>query len=228
MAKSITVLLDAGGVIIDETDIESYYAELISSIISEKIMPYTIDDYRRDLGDALNSYCSSVYRYILWKQCNPDLRLYHDLWEQVAEDKEKNRPSLKLSEGISDELEILSKSLKIGIAGQYGTEIIDLLRAEKLIDYFDYPFTQDEFEITKPDPRFYEAILNLIGISADKAIMVGDRIDKDIAPAKYLGMKTVRIKTGIHINQKPRIPEEIPDLELNGINGMAAAILDRF
>ena len=41
--------------------------------------------------------------------------------------------------------------------------------------------------------------------------MVGDRIDKDIIPAKMVGMKTIRIKTGIHKNQEPRIPKEIPD-----------------
>jgi ribonucleotide monophosphatase NagD (HAD superfamily) len=47
--------------------------------------------------------------------------------------------------------------------------------------------------------------------------MVGDRIDKDIIPAKMVGMKTIRVKTGIHKNQKPRIPEEIPDLTVNEI-----------
>jgi len=30
-------------------------------------------------------------------------------------------------------------------------------------------------------------------------------------------MKTIRIKIGIHKNQEPRIPEEIPDLTVNKI-----------
>jgi len=47
--------------------------------------------------------------------------------------------------------------------------------------------------------------------------MVGDRIDKDIIPAKMVGMKTIRIKIGIYKNQEPRIPEEIPDLTVNKI-----------
>ena len=47
--------------------------------------------------------------------------------------------------------------------------------------------------------------------------MVGDRIDKDIIPAKMVGMKTIRVKTGIHKNQEPRIPNEIPDLTVNKI-----------
>jgi ribonucleotide monophosphatase NagD (HAD superfamily) len=44
--------------------------------------------------------------------------------------------------------------------------------------------------------------------------MIGDRIDKDIIPAKAIGMKTIRIRTGIHKNQEPRIPEEIPDITI--------------
>ena len=45
--------------------------------------------------------------------------------------------------------------------------------------------------------------------------MVGDRIDKDIIPAKLVGMKTIRIRTGIHKNQEARTPEEIPDITVN-------------
>jgi ribonucleotide monophosphatase NagD (HAD superfamily) len=39
--------------------------------------------------------------------------------------------------------------------------------------------------------------------------MVWDRIDKDIIPAKMVGMKTVRIRTGIHKTQEARTPEEM-------------------
>ena len=51
-----------------------------------------------------------------------------------------------------------------------------------------------------------------------------DRIDKDVIPAKQVGMKTIRIRVGLHKNQLPRIPLEIPDAELDGISGLAAAV----
>jgi putative hydrolase of the HAD superfamily len=47
--------------------------------------------------------------------------------------------------------------------------------------------------------------------------MIGDRIDKDIIPAKIVSMKTIRVRTGIHKNQEPRTPDEIPDLTVNKI-----------
>jgi 8-oxo-dGTP diphosphatase/putative hydrolase of the HAD superfamily len=45
--------------------------------------------------------------------------------------------------------------------------------------------------------------------------MIGDRIDKDIIPAKMVGMKTIRIKVGIYKNQEPRIPEEMAEITIN-------------
>ena len=80
-----------------------------------------------------------------------------------------------------------------------------------------------DFKITKPDPRYLEQITRKIGALPDECIMVGDRIDKDIIPAKQLGMKTILLRTGIHKYQKPRVPFEIPDKELPGIVGLAQA-----
>ena len=51
--------------------------------------------------------------------------------------------------------------------------------------------------------------------NAEESIMVGDRIDKDIIPAKLIGMKTIRIRTGIHKNQEPRTPDEIAEITVN-------------
>jgi ribonucleotide monophosphatase NagD (HAD superfamily) len=55
--------------------------------------------------------------------------------------------------------------------------------------------------------------------------MVGDRIDKDIIPAKQLGMKTIRVRWGLHRNQNPRSDEEHPDIELNSVVGLAKSIM---
>jgi len=60
-------------------------------------------------------------------------------------------------------------------------------------------------------------ILEKCKCKSEESIMVGDRIDKDVIPAKMIGMKTIRIKNGIYKNQEPRIPEEKPDITVEGI-----------
>ena len=50
------------------------------------------------------------------------------------------------------------------------------------------------------------------------------RIDNDIVPAKLLGMRTVLIRTGRHINQQPRSWDEIPDQQATNAAGILTAI----
>ena len=46
----------------------------------------------------------------------------------------------------------------------------------------------------KPDPGIYRAALATLGVPATAAIMVGDSLDKDCAPARGLGMRTVWLR----------------------------------
>ena len=55
-------------------------------------------------------------------------------------------------------------------------------------------------------------------------IMVGDRIDNDIAPAKALGMATILLRGGRHRRQRPRSPAEEPDAVVTDVFELEAAI----
>ena len=89
---------------------------------------------------------------------------------------------------------------------------------------FRFPFIQDDFPLTKPDPRYYEQVAETCGAAPGECIMVGDRVDNDIVPPKILGMKTVLVRTGLHRGQQPRMPSERPDVEIGSVVGLGAAV----
>jgi putative hydrolase of the HAD superfamily len=64
-----------------------------------------------------------------------------------------------------------------------------------------------------------------LNVEPSECLMVGDRIDNDIVPAKVLGMRTVLFRTGRHIAQQPRSADEVPDVEAWDVAGMEAAIV---
>ncbi|MBN9087607.1 MAG: HAD hydrolase-like protein [Reyranella sp.] len=64
------------------------------------------------------------------------------------------------------------------------------------------------------------------GVPPADCIVVADRLDRDIAPAKALGMATIRFRTGRYRKQKPRSPAETPDAEVTDVAGLEAAILE--
>jgi putative hydrolase of the HAD superfamily len=55
-------------------------------------------------------------------------------------------------------------------------------------------------------------------------LMIGDRIDNDIVPARLLGMRTIRFRCGRHAAQEPRSWNELPDAEVTTVDDLVAAI----
>lgn len=212
-----TILLDAGGVILDETEFEQARAKAAVETLSPIVPGYDLDSYWADVDDAVRCHTPHVYQYVLWKHCAGDLEAfeliraeYNVLWKQ-------HEPGLRLMAGMDRVLRDLATDFDLVIAAQYGKNLLDLLEKHDLIGLFLNTLTQDDFSITKPDPRYYEQILARSGRTAGQSIMVGDRIDKDVIPAKMLGMKTIRVRTGIHIRQEPRTPGEFPDADIRNV-----------
>ncbi len=56
-------------------------------------------------------------------------------------------------------------------------------------------------------------------------IFVGDRLDRDIAPAKARGMATVQFRSGRYRRQRPRNATETPDAVVTDVRELEAAIL---
>ena len=217
---SVNIFLDAGGVILDETSFEEKSAEIITKIIKGFNNDYTIENYWNDADEAVYRYVPKVYDYILYKHLGGK----GDFTKSKAEYKETLKNAhlgFQLTHGIREFLAGLSGIYNIGILGQYGKDFRDYLESENLLLYFTYTEIQDNYPITKPDPRYFEAILKKDNCNPIESIMVGDRIDKDIIPAKMTGLKTIRIKTGLHRNQEPRIPEEIPDMTVKKITDIS-------
>lgn len=223
--KITTVFLDAGGVILDESEHEQARAELASELLRPVVPCYSPTQYWRDVEEAVGLLIPSAYQYVFWKYLKGEKRLFDKLFGTYKEEWEKRKPPLKLNSGFEKEVKTICKSFKIGIAGQYGKDVLELLEKHLILDCFTYRFTQDDFSITKPDPRYYEQILKKCGVAPGECIMVGDRIDKDIIPARQVGMKTILVRSGLYKNQQPRIPFEIPDAELHSIIGLIEAVL---
>jgi len=222
--KVTTVLLDAGGVILDETEHEAGIAAAIVAGLRPIVPGYDLDAYRRDTDEAVRCFVPRVYPYVVFKHLGRDAARSERVFAECMAAWRADRPPLRLTAGIEDELRRLASRFRVGLAGQYGAEILDLLAEHDLLDTLSWRFTQDDFDITKPDPRFYERIAAAAGVSPSECVMVGDRIDKDVIPARMVGMKTVRVRLGLHREQEARLPEEQPDTELTTVSGLAKAV----
>jgi len=66
---------------------------------------------------------------------------------------------------------------------------------------FDTVIYCAELNAPKPTHKSFIEAVNRLNVSFDNVIMVGDRIDHDLIPAKQLGMLTYRVRRGIYSSQ---------------------------
>lgn len=111
----------------------------------------------------------------------------------------------------------LSKNYKLGIIANQTDGLIERLKAYGISDMFSVVISSWDEGIMKPDPRLFEIAVERSGFFANECVMVGDRLDNDIKPAKMLGMKTVRVLQGFGKVQKPLDESFIPDVTVSGI-----------
>ena len=209
----LNIFLDAGGVILDETEFENNSAEIITEIIHRHNKKYVMENYWKDVEEAVYRFVPKVYDYVLYKNIG-HIENFRAA-KQEYKNKIKLNNTLELMDGITEFLVDFSKNYRIGILGQYGIAFRDFLENKNILKYFTYKEIQDDYKTTKPDIRYFEAVLKNCNCKAEECIMIGDRIDKDIIPAKLVGMNTIRVKTGIHRNQEPRTPDETADVTVN-------------
>ncbi len=177
------IFFDVGGTLVDETD--SFRRRVMLTVeIQEKCgNPVTsayLEKAMRESALAGGSYFRGAMKNLGIKEFAP--------YDCIGE---------KLYPEVKEVLATLSKSYRLGIIANQprGTE-------QRLIDYGVRDFislvlSSDEEGLEKPDPEFFLRALERANCRAEDAVMVGDRPDNDIVPAKALGMKTVRITQGL-------------------------------
>lgn len=105
----------------------------------------------------------------------------------------------------------------LGVIANQGLGTEKRLEAWGIHKYFDSITASAEEGIAKPDPEMFLRALKRSGGSAESSVMIGDRLDNDIAPAKALGMKTVWIKQGFSAYSSPTRSEEQPDYTISDL-----------
>jgi HAD superfamily hydrolase (TIGR01549 family) len=107
-------------------------------------------------------------------------------------------------QGAERVLQALSQRYRIGvIANQSGGTEARLTRWG-LMPFVSICLSSTETGLEKPDPAIFRLALAQARSGPRYAVMIGDRLDNDIRPARLLGWKTIRILQGFAQFQFPR------------------------
>jgi len=134
---------------------------------------------------------------------------YHNTKTSIAPFPDAPRTLLQLREG-GNRLFVASN----GSAIKQWDKLIRL----RLALYFEDVFVSGELGVEKGG-SFYRKILKTLDAKPQDCIMVGDREDADIAPAKSIGILTIRVRSGKYASM-----ESTADFQVDGISQIPALL----
>ena len=224
------VLFDVGGPL----DTEVIHERLTDAHIREALAAegVTVGDAEYAAANrwAVDSFAWNTYQAIIWLLTGGDAERSRRAFAAVAgrsEERVATRGGLELRAGIPELLaELAARGLRLGLAANQPASVIARLDRAGIGRYFDHREVSAIHGYRKPDVRLFLRACEALGMEPAGCVMVGDRIDNDIAPARLLGMRTVLFRTGRHIDQQPRSWDEVPDAEVSDVGGLRAALLD--
>jgi len=216
MDKLTTILFDVGWPIVDEIEVHKFWNSRIKQLVGDNTGRKVTDSKISRLEDeSIVCYAPSMFSYTIWHLVKPDRELFYKIRNLFYGTSYVQH--YRIQPGVRDVLQKLHGKFKLGIAANQPEEAYRFLDKEGVLQYFDSTQVSDEIGYSKPDLRMFQKVLDNLGSRAEESLMVGDRPDNDIVPAKLLGMKTVRLMVGPHKNQQIRTPLEEPDYTIDKI-----------
>lgn len=113
---------------------------------------------------------------------------------------------------------LVDKGYKLGIIANQKIGTAERLESWGLRQYFEVIAASAEIGYAKPDKEIFEKALELAKCTAAESVMVGDRLDNDIIPAKAIGMKTVWVKNGLAQYQGSELGEGVADYQIGSLS----------
>ena len=218
------VLFDVGGPL----DLEIAFEAAIDADIRDGLERegFVVDDASWEAAHryAVDTFAPSLYRALIWRLTAGDRTASERIYEWM-EARSHGRDLFELRPGIGAVLEALQqRNLKLGLAANQPAAVIERLERHGIGSYFEGQGISGIYGYRKPDVRLFLRVCEDLGVDPGDCIMVGDRIDNDVVPAKLLGMYTVLLRTGRHAAQQPRSWDEVPDYEVRDAAGILTAI----
>lgn len=220
------VLFDVGGPI----DLEFAWESAVDGAIASAcgLEGIRVDQAAVDEASeaAVAAFAADAYAHMIETLCGGDPRTIERVRQRVRA-MVSNLEVFQLRPEIDGLLRRLrDRGLALGIVANQPERVRARLGRAGIDGLFGHHGLSGVTGFSKPDPRAFLSAAEALGAAPAECIMVGDRIDNDIAPAKALGMAAIQLRGGRHRRQRPRHRAEEPDAVVTDVPELEAAILD--
>jgi putative hydrolase of the HAD superfamily len=107
-------------------------------------------------------------------------------------------------------LERLRPEARLGVVSNFYGNLEVLLEEARLRPLFDVVVESARVGVAKPDRRIFALALERLGLPPGAVTMVGDNFERDLRPAKALGMRTAwLVRDGAAVPPEPGVADRV-------------------
>jgi HAD superfamily hydrolase (TIGR01509 family) len=183
------VFLDIGGVMYDD----SVYARSWNTALRESGADFTDAEFDEEYARARAAQAGSFRRRLAHRFLGPGADM--EPVERLAAAHWAYPPEA-LYPDVLPCLEALSGRYRLGILANQPGHVREALVRDGIDRFIEIWGVSDELGLAKPDPRMFAHALHLAGEEPHRVVMVGDRLDYDVRPAREIGMRAVWVLRG--------------------------------
>ena len=211
------IFFDLGWTLVDETEAHRARFDVTRGHLAQFGLQHSVDELMQMCERAATDFAPSPFRGMLTRLNLSDVQI-----ATVMGSVRYTMENEELYPGVPELLATLSDLFKLGVIANQSKGTQERLMCWRIRDHFSLVFASAELGLSKPDPQIFAGALSEAKCEPEEAIMIGDRLDNDIGPAKSQGWKTVRVLQGFSRFQEPRSPHEIPDINISEIGELSA------
>ena len=217
--KAKWIFFDLGWTLVDETGAHRARLEQTRDHLASWGHAYSVEELIGLCERAATRFAPSPFRGML-----ANLGLPADQVKVVTQSARYPKKLEVLYPGVPALLATLAEHFKVGVIANQSEGTERRLSDWSIREFFSIIFASSECGLSKPDSRIFAEAQAVAQCRPEEAVMVGDRIDNDIGPAKAQGWKTVRVLQGFSRLQRPRGPSEKPDITITEIRALSEAL----
>ncbi len=183
------VFFDIGGVMYDD----SIYARSWMRALHEAGGEFSDDEFEREYAATRAAQDGSFRRRLSARFLGPD----YDLGALEARAARYwAYPPTALYADVRPCLETLARRYRLGLIANQPSSVRAALDRDGLSRSFEVWGVSDDLGLQKPDPALFAHVLATAAVDPARTVMLGDRLDYDVRPARASGMHAIWVLRG--------------------------------
>ncbi len=221
------VLLDLGGPVLNEDAEYASWARFLRGALAGEGIAVPEQEFAREVRMAIARCDPNAYLSAVWSFSRPDVDRFRRIRAAFREHGRAfaaDLPGVEVRPEAREVIPALADRHLLAIAANQPLTVLSLLEEAGLLQHFRWQHVSEGMGVAKPSPLFFRMILDGLGVPPEEAVMVGDRLDFDIHPAKLMGMKAIRVLVGPYAGQEPISPFHVPDRTVSTLRELLPAL----